>query len=75
MWERCVSFPSELDRRLFSRGGGLEAGSELSAWTETSQAVWLAGGEPGQSGSWWAAITSAIDSGLSFPVPPEPKAH
>lgn len=56
-------------------GGGLEAGSELSAWTETSQAVWLAGGEPGQSGSWWAAITSAIDSGLSFPVPPEPKAH
>lgn len=39
MWERCVSFPSELDHRLFSRGGGLEAGSELSAWTETSQAV------------------------------------
>lgn len=28
MWERCVSFASELDRRLFSGWGGLEAGSD-----------------------------------------------
>lgn len=69
------------------RGGELEAGSELPAWTETSLLHRLlaprglpspaipgyplgclaAGGELGPR---WVAITSAIDSGLSFPVLP-----